>query len=109
MTSSDQAAQQEQKAAAFRRVADGDSLERPTAENPYGTDDPFDAKTWDTVRNQRPMVGLEHMNFNGPQNPGARERIRTIHSPDQEGGGVRDSEREASRAVDRIMGELARA
>jgi hypothetical protein len=102
---SDQAAPQ--PTTAVRRTAEGDSLERPTAENPYGTDDPFDAKTWDTVRSQRPMVGLDHMNFNGPQNPGARGPIRTVHSPSQDAG--EEDRHEASLVVDRIMGELVRA
>lgn len=105
-STSDDAAKQQ--SVAMRRHADGDSLERPTAENPYGTDDPFDAKTWDTVKTQRPMVGLEHMNFNGPQNPNARERIRTTQSPEQQGG-VRDSEREASLIAARAIRELVQA
>lgn len=68
------------QAMARRVVADGDTMQRPTSENPYGTDDPFDAKTWENAANQRVRIPMDHMNFNGPQNPNARERIRTTNS-----------------------------
>lgn len=70
----------------------GDTRERPTAQNPYGTDDPFDAKTWENAATQAPRIPMEHMNFNGPQNPGARTPIRTTTAPGT--GGQRPEEDE---------------
>jgi hypothetical protein len=67
-------------AMATRHTADSENRGRPTFSNPYGTDDPFDATTWDNATNQRPMMSMEHMHFNGPQNPNARGHIETVHS-----------------------------
>lgn len=91
-----------------RRHADAENRLRPTTTNPYGTDDPYDAKTWENATRQRPMVGLEHMNFNGPQNPGAREPIRTTESPGAQADDD-DDRREASRVAAFALRELVGA
>lgn len=65
--------------ASFQRRAD--VRERPDDRNPFGTDDPFDAMNWESGVNQRPRQRIEDMRPNGPQNPGAREPIRTVTSP----------------------------
>lgn len=70
-----------QTRAASWHVGEGQNRARPTLDNPYGTADPFDAKTWENSTTQRPRQRLEEMNPNGPQNPSAREPIRTVHSP----------------------------
>lgn len=93
-------------ATGVRRQADGENRFRPTNDNPYGTDDPFDARTWENATKQRPRLELDQMGFNGPQNPGAREPIRTTHSPGQ--GAEEDDEDERRVAARRVSEEIVR-
>jgi len=85
-SSSDQAAKSARRLTAAPQV-----MERPSAENPSGVADEYDANTWEGFNNQRPRQDAQQRGINTPQRP--REPIhQNTSSGMAEGDGEEEEE-----------------
>lgn len=87
---SDQAA----KTSRWRTAAE--VMERPSAENPSGVADEFDANTWEGFNNQRPRQLPEQRGINTPQRPKQPIQQNTSSGAPAEGEEDEDNAREAA-------------
>lgn len=86
----------DQAAKSARRLTAAEVMERPSAENPSGVADEFDANTWEGFNNQRPRQNAGERGINTPQRP--KEPIRQNTSSGMSAGDEEEegNEREAA-------------
>lgn len=85
----------DQAAKSARRLTAAEVMERPSAENPSGVADEYDANTWEGYNHQRPRQEAQDRGINTPQRP--REPIQQNTSSGMSAGEEEEgNEREAA-------------